>query len=208
MTCDKTGHIVPAQRHLFAKYLPEADIHYINVGSQDVRKWTHNVLEALTTKDEYIIFGLDDFLPIDSFVLLQLPDKFDRVELGWSGSRKGDESGKFKMCEKYRVSCQFSAWRVDALKRALEAKRSPWEFEVYGNLPGDVYGIKKPFMYIEESALSKRQEGKVNLCGLRMDDINELLDLRLVKKQDIIYGWRGNENRTRESYGVKYAPYF
>lgn len=214
VTCDKTRHIIPAQQYLFSKYVPEADIEYIDVANKDTEGWTHHVLEGLKTTDEHIVFGLDDFLPIDHYTLVDIPHyRFDRIELGWGGSRKGaplaDGFNLYRQDELYRVSCQFSIWRTEALIELLQTKRSPWKFETKGELNGNVLSVSdNPFRYIEESALSNRQPGKVNLCGLRVNDIFELFRMGHVKEDDIVYGWAGNEYRTRESYGKKYAEYY
>lgn len=227
VTCDKTRHIVPAQQYLFDKYVPGADITYIDVEDEPIETWSHNVLKRLDTTDEYIIFGLDDFLPIDHFYDIPIPStmvaqddvdgmrvpiKFDRMELGWGGSRKGDIVTPywklFAPDELYRVSCQFSIWRTEALRDALTPVRTPWKFETKGRLDGHVYGLQKPWRYIEESALSGRQEGKVNLCGLRTEDIDDLIFNGLVDPDTIVYGWKGNHQRTKESYGRKYKQYY
>lgn len=212
ISCDNSKHIVAAQKYLLDKYAPGADIRYIDVGSEPVEVWTHNVLKRLDTGAEHIILGLDDFLPIDHFPELpNLPLSFDRIELGWGGSRKGIAAGGYRLYaddELYRVSCQFSIWRTEALKELLSVCRSPWKFETKGTLPGYVMGLEMPWRYIEESAISGRQQGKVNLCGLRQGDIDELVAFGMVRQKDIVYGWAGTHERTKESYGTKYADYF
>lgn len=216
VTSDATRHIIPAQEQLFDKYVPGADVIYVDVGNEPVETWTANVLKRLNIQDEYAIFGLDDFLPIDYWdhdhCFSEMNLKFDRMELGWGGSRKGGIVDPhwtlFAPDELYRVSCQFSIWRTEALRDALTPVRSPWKFETKGGLSGDVYGMQKPWRYIEESALSGRQPGRVNLCGLRKEDIHDLIWSGAVDHHDIIYGWKGQTERTEEVYGKKYAEYF
>ena len=65
-----------------------------------------------------------------------------------------------------------------------------------------------PVWYVNESAISGRQKDKINLCGLKQEDISELIKLGLVKEEEIVYGWKGNSNRTKESYGIKYNKFY
>lgn len=204
ITCNNSKHIVPVQKHLFKKYVPNAELKYIDLGDEPTESWTHNVLAKLDTSQEYLILGLDDFLPVRDFPFEELiPVKgFSRLEL--SGHKQVRLLGE----EPYRVSCQFSIWKTANLVELLKIKRTPWQFEVKGELKGNVYHLESPVWYIEESAISGRQKGKINLCGLKKKDIDELIYLKLVNENDIIYGWKGNSDRTKESYGEKYKEFY
>lgn len=202
ITCDNSRHILQAQKYLLDKYAPNIKIHYIDLGSEPIETWTLNVLKRLDTSEPYTILGLDDFLPIDYLPDITLPDHdFNRIEMSHDSWKKGKE-----ITGNYTVSCQFSIWKTSKLIELLSKPMSPWQFEK--NLKLDkVYTLPKPFRYIEESAISGRQKGKVNLCGLRQSDIDELIDLKLVNKEDIIYSWRGNHERKPETYQGKYHDY-
>jgi len=55
----------------------------------------------------------------------------------------------------------------------------------------DVYCYTKEFncfRYTEESALSKRWEGKINLSILSHDDIEELVNKNLIEREKVING--------------------
>lgn len=213
VSSDYSRHIVEAQRHLFKKYVPKAKLEYINLESEPVETWTTNVLKRLDVSQSMTVFGLDDFLPIDYFELpewKEMPHGAKRIELGWGASRKGTAiDGAFNLFGDipYRVSCQFSVWDTSALIKCLSVPASPWHFETRGQIDGKVLGLKEPFRYIEESSVSGRKPGKVNLCGLRLADIYDLVNLGLVDKEKIIYGWKG-EKRTEAAYGNKYSKYF
>lgn len=204
ITCDNSRHIVEAQKYLFKKYVPTAEVRYVDLRDEPISTWSTNVLSKLDTSQEYTILGLDDFLPIDYFKEPKLPEVFDRFELLDSIGKKG----KYSKDDPYRVSCQFSIWRTEALVNALKEPKDPWKFEVKGTLDGDVYANEEPWMYIKESAISNRQKGKVNLAGLRKEDIDELVKRGLVEEDKIVYGWKGNHERTKESYGGRYQQYY
>lgn len=198
ITCDNSKKIVEAQKYLFSKYAPDVNLEYIDLKDEPVETWSVNVLNKLNTNDLYTILGLDDFLPIRELPNFALPEDFDRAEIG------GSKVTRLMGDEPYRVSCQFSVWKTKSLAELLKTPRSPWQFEKQGNL-NRVYQIETPTWYINESAISGRQKGKVNLCGLKKEDIDDLIVGNLVKEEEIVYGWSGDERRTKESYGTKYA---
>lgn len=206
VTCDATRHIVPAQRWLFDKYAPNAILHYIDVGSEPVETWGANVLKRLPD-DNYIIFGLDDYLPIDHLDQVSLTmahqvvqnTDLDRFELGW-GAVHGFNAGKhikqfsagisylrYPSNGLYTVSCQFSIWRMSSLRRILKKCTTPWNFEVKHLCNAGCF--EKPvFRWIEESALSGRHPGKINVLGLRPTDLSELVSLGFISRSQIQYG--------------------
>lgn len=64
----------------------------------------------------------------------------------------------------YSVNCQFSIWKKEALLNCLNNTMNPWEFETQLKLD-EVYCYVKEFnciKYIEQSAISQRQPGKIN----------------------------------------------
>lgn len=218
VTSNNTKHIIPAQKWLFNNYLND-EPNYLDVEDTPIDKWGLKV-SSLLPEDEYIIFGLDDFLPIDTINYNKLDialrivkeNNLDRFELGYGASRKKgfiQERGwlKYGIQTPYKVSTQFSIWKTETLHRELMRTTTPWKFETHGICNAGCFNYPV-FRWIEESALSGRRKGKVNLCGLRLQDEKELINLGFINKEDIIYGWKGTEERLKEFYGTKYKEYY
>ena len=217
VTCDNSKHIVEVQKWLFNKYVGIEPM-YLDVKDTPIDKWGLTVADMLPD-DEYCIFGLDDFLPIDFIKIgiqrtynIMIERGYERFELGIGARHKVgmiENNGvlEYGKDTPYKVSCQFSIWKTEALFRELVNCTTPWQFEIKGTSIAACYpnGI---FNYIEESAISGRQKDKINLCGLRLEDENELIKLGLINKNNIIYGWKGNNQRTKDSFGTKYAAYY
>lgn len=209
-TCDKTRKIVEAQKFLFKKYVGQ-EPEYIDLKDMPVREWCWNVymlLSKLLIEDEYIIFGLDDFLPkskcdlkkLDDIIEIMNKTRIDRFEL--SSCAIGFNRGKFISTSikkpninfllfpddaVYSVSTQLSVWRTSSLYNVLLSgyKKSPWEFEKDHRVLAACF--EKPVIsYIEESALSKKWEGKVNVNGLSKEDVQELINLNFLNEKELI----------------------
>jgi hypothetical protein len=214
-----TEHIRPAQTHLFKKYVKVEPTYLTHTGK--ITDWGKSIAAQLPVAP-LVVFGLDDFLPIDYLAhghfnfaahLTKLNPQVKRVELGigcLNHRPLSDHNLHYRYQEEtpYSVSTQFSVWNTTELYKLLESSTDPWDFETGRKTKAAC--LKTPALrYIEESAVStKKGKGKINLCGLRQYDIDQLIDLKLVDPERIIYGWRGNEQRTKEAYGPKYAPYF
>ena len=239
ITCDATNHIKPVQKWLFDKYFGNIEIVYLDLGSEPVSTWADNVYRKIAEfKDDYVIFGLDDYLPIhfptpygfnDAVNVIKKFD-LDRFELGLGASKKkgmeddmyfimhDDVDGvkiPFKRYGKdtpYSVSCQFSIWNLQRLKDLLKEHPnwSPWDFEVKGKLDnvGCFSSDKSVFRWIEESAISGRQKGKVNVLGLKPNDVDELVNIGLLDRSKLIYGWKGATKYTDELGGNKYKEFY
>ncbi len=208
VTCDATQHIVPAQKWLFEKYAPRVEVQYLNVGVESINTWGDNVAKRLPETD-VVILGLDDYLPIDTldmdklFAAIQIVRDTDieRFELSWSAPRNIDLSVEFFFDDKgvgstylrygaeslYSVSCQFSVWNMKSLKRTLRACTTPWDFEKRHSVRAACFE-RPPFRWIEESALSGRHPGKINVLGLRPDDVDELVNIGFIDRSRIQYG--------------------
>jgi hypothetical protein len=213
VTCSSTEHIIPVQQWLFEKYVGIEPV-YLNVKDTPINNWGKKVASMLPD-DKYIIFGLDDYLPIDylneyllTLAMLVIKNKdLERFELGWGASKKQgfevlDDVLFYGEATPYKVSCQFSIWDTSALKRVLNSCTTPWDFEVNGYCKAACF--KEPVLrWIEESALSKRQSGKINVLGLKPSDVKELQDLKLLGK-NIIYGWKGETEIPLNKGGNKY----
>ncbi len=207
LTCTATEHIMDAQEWLFEKYapgLPLRDLHYLHLQKEPIHKWTRNVLDLLKSyDDEYIVFGLDDYLPIDTLdreyfngvVEIVKRENLQRYELGWGASKKAGfilekDFLRYGPDTQYSVSCQFSIWNLKELKKLLKDNPNwtPWQFEVKGKLDRVGCNVKPVFRWIEESALSGRHPGKINILGLRPSDVEELIDLKLIDGSKTQYG--------------------
>lgn len=185
----------------------------IDLGKNDISRWTLDIYEQLKDEtDEHIIFSLDDYLPIDHWdqeflnsTLLRVSD-FSRFELGYGAyfNKPNYETVyadvsiyEYGRTATYRVSCQTSIWKTEILLNVLKEKaRTPWQFEVKANIPGKVICTrdKYAFRWIEESALSKRHSGKINILGLRPADVEELINLGHLNPERLQYGMRKEPN--------------
>jgi hypothetical protein len=159
-------------------------------------------------------------------------EELDRFELGWGASKKeswcktpeskiikdtcyfayddiegalGIDYLRFGKETPYSVSCQFSIWKTSSLKKALSQKRDPWQFETQCKLDkvGCFESDNCVFSYIEESAISERQRGKINVLGLKHKDVDELVDLGFLDRKKIIYSWKNLPFRLGLA-GIKY----
>lgn len=201
VSCDASAHIRPVQEWLLAKYAPEVGPHYLNVGNKPVSTWGKNVLQILPKEGfEYVVFGLDDYLPTGplnaqklDFALTKMREfNLDRFELGYGAhNKKGfiEQKGwlAYGTMVPYSVSCQFSIWKLSALRQILSECTDPWNFEVKHHCWAGCFPKgEHAFTWIEESALSKRWRGKINVNGLPAVDVNELISLGLLDESKLI----------------------
>ena len=180
VTCSKSKWIVPIQKWLFKKYIPGADVTYIDMEDKPLDQWCKNVyMEIASIEDPLILFGLDDYLPCSPFRdNLKIPFGYDRVGIGIDDSRQKHTipQGHFVTYSEnspYSVTCQFSIWQTDSLRKVLyEINGTPWDFEVKGKCMAAA--LKDPALkWAGESALSKKWEG-VNVRGISREDLVEL----------------------------------
>ena len=201
VTCDNSEHIVPVQQYLFQKYAPEIKLGYIDMIDYPVTRWGAEVGKRVPEHLEYCVFGLDDYLPTGPFnnslffeaqYILKTMN-YDRFELGFGACRKkgmiSRDLGEFYTYLEYgqdtpySVSCQFSIWKVSALREALFASTTPWDFEI--NRKARAACFSQPVMrWIEESALSRKWKG-INVNGLDPVVVEELIDRGLIKRNQI-----------------------
>lgn len=222
VTCNKTKHILPAFDYQYEKYVRNADFqrHVIDLGDEPVSEWTTNVYKRIKgITDEFVILSLDDYLMIDAFDSLLFEIVMDkmrstaeivRYELGFGAWKKGctmlnadydANFGVFKYGREtpYKSSCQISVWRTEYLLKLLSNKWSIWDFEIKGSEMATKDGVgvigtrgQHALRWIEESALSARHPGRVNLLGMRLGDIHELIDKGKVDKNKIQFGMAKN----------------
>lgn len=201
VSCDASAHIRPVQEWLFKKYAPSVQPHYLNVGNRPMSTWGKNVLTILPKEGfEYIIFGLDDYLPTVPFDIIRWGHavskmreyNLDRFELGYGAhNKKGfiehPDWLAYGTETPYSVSCQFSIWKLSSLRKVLSESTDPWNFETKHKCWAGCFPKgKEAFRWIEESALSKRWKGKINVNGLNPGDVSELITLGLLDESKLI----------------------
>jgi len=172
VTSHVTKQIVPAFVHLFNKYVsPEESVTFLsNCPIEDnlpenfqvfqrceieepIQNWSYTLYQAL--KDvpyNYIILGLDDFLPIEKFnyeifadilQYLESHPQIVRCSLGpdvvcdyvtsFLERRENYNLIEQGSQENYQCSTQFSVWKKEYLLEKLKNPRTPWDFEVLGS---------------------------------------------------------------------------
>lgn len=170
----------------------------------------------VTNDNLFVVFGLDDYLPTAPLSLpgwkaaLQIMGHkypwgfYERFELGYGASNKNPfmkdktvdpfirkritstlELLEYGPETPYSVSCQFSIWDIAALKRTLSESTTPWNFETKHRAKAACFSYPV-FRWIEESALSKRWPGKINVNGLAASDVLELIKLGLLDESKLI----------------------
>ena len=233
-TSKPTAHIEGASAYLWEKYTNFKPT-FISNGSDSVKKWCANMYDHLYNEgfeyNDYIIFGLEDMLPIDywndelfQWVMSYSPDRY---ELGWGALNKKEvemingEIGMLTKKSPYRLSTQISVWRYGVLLKFLDQGAAenwtPHDFETHGTNASRKYDLKIlgtktkfAFRWIEETALSKKWlPGKINVLGLRTGVIEDLCDKGLLDKAKINFGIKGNTPRLiRSTIGRKYREFY
>lgn len=217
LTCDQTRKIIPAQQWLFNKYVKYPfEYVYVDLKSENISNWSINVLDKIKNiDDEYIGFGLDDYLPISNFDsevfnymlnMMKKDKQIVRYEIGHTTTshKTIQENSGFLIKEipqnaNYRMSCQLSIWKKDYLLKMLSYKATPWEFESTtselskGDNKKMILSDKRwALRWVRQSALSGRHPHKVNVLGIKLDDISQMLKKNLIKEKDLQFGmWRG-----------------
>lgn len=221
VTSSASEWIIPAQKWLFDKYAPEFEVEYLNVKDNPIENWGKKVASMIPNDQEFVVFGLDDYLPnnkielhdfYDALLIMKSEKSLDRFELSWGASKKqgfiktkGVWYDYLKYGEEtpYSVSCQFSIWRTKSLIEVLNRSTTPWDFEVKQRCNAACFDFPV-FRYIEESAISKRQPNKVNVLGLRPSDLKSLQSLGYLGN-NIIFGWKGATELPEDKGGSKYS---
>jgi len=176
--------------------------------------WSANLSSILKTiNDEYILLGLDDFflskkLNVENFLYLfeQLTSnsKYISAELTLSPMEKLlDRNLKQKKIYVYpksygfSINTQWRIWNRSYLISLLEKTTDAWNFEVLGSniLNNSNYKSISSYQYIldypEISAVTQRNKGKVSVFANQYKDIEEMIDLGYLKKNELILGqWK------------------
>lgn len=115
----------------------------------------------------------------------------------------------------YKLSLQISLWNVKYLLKYLSIGLSPWDFELYEPKDTDNYVIKisnikksdvfsdnkledkTPFYIIQtnpSSHLSSPYE-YINVLGLSFDLINECIEKKILKEDELCFGFDSKQNK-------------
>ncbi len=235
VTSAPTYHIIGASLHQWRKYTP-FDILILDVGSTKLENWANKIYDLLLNElhpnEGRIIFGLDDYLVIDYFnkeIFNEVTSlKFDRYEMGWGALNKkpnttlkvydGWHISEYNQDAPYLSSCQISVWDSKTLLFILKRCKSPWDFEIRGT---EIFRKIKGFKVLgttgefalrwqEESALSfKRNKNKINILGVRPNDVNEMVKLGFLDKSKLNYGINnGRSILPEDKGGRKYCKFY
>lgn len=180
----------------------------------NIRHWTKHIYRFIRDNlvSDYFVLTLDDYLPnthlkaniFDGLLAYaQQSGRVGRIGLGWSPV-EGFEI--FKKCEgyamyrlnqnaPYRLVCQTSVWHRKYLLKYFNHNWKPWQLELRGswwakNDGWEIIGSKNsiPFDWVEESALSGRWPGKINILGLQKEDLKYFIEQGILKKENLQYG--------------------
>lgn len=184
---------MPIQKYLLRKYVPEIRPNIIQLDNTPLNFWCSRVAELIeeTNPSESIVLILDDHLILDRVVRsVSMPQELERLELGkiTRNHKTCRDEGKWYLSYSndtpYKVSCQPSIWRTEALIRVLKrVNGSPWDFERQGVCAAGI--VREPIIDVaDESALSKRWEG-VNLRGMKKEDVDYIIKKGWIAENDI-----------------------
>jgi len=252
--CDENLWILKVYSHLFERFWgdeqkvvimgfknPDFDLpknfHFISLAEKQEggpNKWSRYIHDYLVTiDDEYIIFSLEDFFPIQKpnkeilynlIEIIQNDQTIGRCDITWDSfinifdkNNKEKARGTYKALQKnkdytviyvppnapYRISTQPSIWRKDYLLKLLDNDWTPWQFEILGTqtaamladkviAAADSTFINYATKWIHKGALSRYHKDKVNVLGLDMKTIKEMVELDLVSENNLQWGqWNG-----------------
>lgn len=191
---------------------------YIKRCNEDepINNWTKTIYDAIKDiNTDYFIFGLDDFFSVRPFnyeifnIVLKYMDKTPnavRYDFGpgivcdykTNLVISNDDFDIIEQCqgENYRCSTQFSIWKKNFLLSMLSQPQSPWDFENQGsekmrNDGNQVLGTNRKFCWhwIEMSGISSRAPGRVNVLGIDLKTIQELIDLKMLNEDNLQFGY-------------------
>jgi len=173
-------------------------------------------------QEEQIIFTLEDFFPtkepnlnlLNSVnQLLKKDKKIGRFDLTYDSYTYGQYNvlknikNLTLICKErytdYRVSTQPSLWNKDFLIEILKNTTSPWDFEINGTKYSNVLNYQVlafadetynnfPTYWIHKGAVSRQCPEKINILGIDIDTIKEMVTLGLFKEDQLVWGmWSG-----------------
>ncbi len=180
----------------------------------DVRRWTRDIYQYIKHHEtsEYFILTLDDYLPnqaLNEEVLERLlayaraHKKVGRIGLGWSPlagfteiekTEKGTVYALLPQAS-YRLVCQTSVWNREYFLKYFWHWWTPWQLELRGSWWAkhdgwEIIGAKNPlsFDWVEESALSGRWPGRINVLGMHPSDVEYCIEKGMLNPEQLQYG--------------------
>ncbi len=193
-------------------------------------RYIHDTLKKIVD-DKFLVHILDDQLATDYLDLDIFSDLLGRMQadktivrcgLGFGPSIRTysykiiDSNKEYDVYElnqdaDYRVAGQCTLWRTDYFLRCLDNDWNAWKFELINsekakNDGNRVLGTarKYAFRWLEHSALSGRSpKGRINILGLRPEDVKTLVKKRYFKEQDLQYGVGNVPTFTEVGYDFK-----
>jgi len=239
-TSDNSSYILKPFAWLFDKHCPECEIEILGYSvfpelperykcislaekQESFNTWAINLYSYIKDiKDEFVIFGLDDFFvtkPVNYNILnsvveiMERHKRIGRYELGighqfhemvipyFPQSSKHRNIYKYSSDALYRVSTQFSVWRTEYLLHFLSLGGTPFEFETEGskyslNDGYDIIATDNEFAvnHVWSGAISSRHPGMINIEGVNHDDIEEMIALGILDREKLQYGMKVETN--------------
>lgn len=113
----------------------------------------------------------------------------------------------------YRISTQPAIWRKNYLLKFLDHDWSPWNFEVDGSRMSALFDQivlatadptfkKVPTRWVNKGAVSRHCPGKVNVLGLSIDAIIDLLHNEFYLEKELQWGMWGGDYPVPQFYDV------
>lgn len=237
--CDDNLWILKPLSHLFDKYWDKSTkikilgfkkpdfvlsdkMSFVSLAPSQVggsSKWTRYLYNYFAdVPDEYLIFSLEDFFPIDypNYKLLKLLEdmiynnkNIGRADITWDCYMGGDyktlfSSNDYSVIEfnktaMYRISTQPAIWKKEYLLNFLNHDWNPWQFEIEGSNSsylmresviaiGDKQFINFPTKWIHKGAISRYHPNKVNVLGLKPETIKEMVEKQFFSENQLQWG--------------------
>lgn len=183
----------------------------------NIQLWSTYIAEYLKHNEtnDHIMLTLDDYFPnkkldinvYNDLVSLAISDdKIGRINVGYFNYNRinqvniiseKSEYDLFYLNQSvpYRLTCQTSLWNKSYLIRYFSNNFTPWDLELKGSDMANndgfhIVGTYKKFAFdwIQESSLSGRHPGKINVLGLPIEDIRYLINNNILDKNIVQYG--------------------
>ncbi len=180
----------------------------------NIQKWTKYIYDYILNNEtsEYFILTLDDYLlnnPLNPRVFDGLLSyakengKVGRIALGRFDVEKkeivknlGDyDIVRLTQDSIYRISCQTSIWNREYFLNMYNKDWNPWQLEIQGskeakNDAWEIIGSDRTMAlgWVEESAISGRWPGMINILGMRQEDVVSLIDNGMFDPKRLQYG--------------------
>ncbi len=180
----------------------------------NLQKWTRYIYDYVlkNEKSDYFVLTLDDYMPnaaVKPEIIERLLNyakksgRVGRISLGRLDVEKWDIDQHFddfdivrlKNDSLYRLSCQTSIWNREYFLKYFKNEWTPWNLELKGSKEAqkdgwEIIGTNRgwAFGWMEESALSGRWPGMINVLGMRMEDIKYLIENKIFAPEKVQYG--------------------